>query len=147
MTPHELIAKNLGLLLVAGFLTYFPLRKRWVRRRMERLFSRHSTEVPTLETINQYLSALNAESPKISFGAYRRANVLFRGQIISFVYGLVSGLEAGRFGPRWRMDRQLFAISDLKQADWMTKNGDVFTLALKGTSTCVFWTNVTVIEL
>lgn len=129
-------------LLPLGLLVFIGIRVLWFRRKVFALLSRHTSDIPTLETINDNLASLKKESSKFIFTAERRANIPFRGHVVSFVYGHVGFLDQGRFGLRWNVNKQLYAISDLEQSEWMAKNADVFSPACMGSSCCVFWAKV-----
>ena len=134
-TPFEnaMVVGGFGLLSFAGF------RELWFRRKIRAILTRHSAEIPTLDTLNASLASLYTESPKYMFTAKQRANLSFRGRVVSFVYGL-AGSDCLRSGGGWWSIRDAFyAVSDSSQSDWMTKNSDVFVPASKGQSCYVFW--------
>ncbi|HEY3856323.1 MAG TPA: hypothetical protein VGO67_18210 [Verrucomicrobiae bacterium] len=141
MTPHTKF-ENCVVLLLLGFLVFVSIRALWYRRKVFTLLSSHTSDVPTLETINDNLASLNKESSKFMFTAERRANIPFRGHVVSFIYGHVGFLDGSKFGLMWRVNKQLYAISDLEQSEWMAKNADVFSPACMGSSCCVFWARV-----
>ena len=132
----------LAFLAFFGFWIYVLIWMLQINRAVSRILSAHQKDIPTLETINDLVTSLNQESTRLTFTPMRRANILFRGRIVSIVDGYVGGIDTYGFVVRWTSNRLLFAVADLEQSEWMSRNSDVFTLAFKGTTGCVFWTNV-----
>jgi len=130
------------ILAILGLLVFICLRQLWYRRKIRTILARHSVEMPTLEALNASLTVLNTESPKYMFTAKERANVPFRGRVVSFVYGLVGSAYPRNVRGWWSIGKSFYAVSDLNQSDWMTRNPDVFVPASKGQSCCVFWVKV-----
>ena len=88
------------------------------------------------------LTSLNKETSKFMFTPEEWANFFFRGECVSFVHGFAGCLAPTKLGIRWQTEKGFIAIRDSAQADWMTKNADVFTLGVKGSTHCVYWINV-----
>jgi hypothetical protein len=134
--------ENAVILAILGLLVFGCLRELWYRRKIRTILARHSIEIPSLEALSASLTILNAESPKYIFTAKERANIPFRGQVVTFIYGLAGSAYPRNLGGWWGIYKAFYAVSGLSQSAWMTTNSDVFIPASKGQSCCVFWVKV-----
>jgi len=137
-------------ILIAIVLTYFalPVFFYWrFRHNISVVFSRNQFSDPNLSAITVSLEALNSELTDFSFTADRVANILLRGQPVSLIYGSVGSLGiAGRSGNMWHSKKCVYAFADAEQSNWMRQSGDIFELAVAGTSHSVFWVKLVKIK-
>jgi len=122
--------------MVSAWIGYLGIHSYRIRRRITRILERNEFEEPTLTAINERLMTLNEKSRGEFFVANRRANISFRGERISLVYGCV--VNSAFCMSRSDSFNRLFAIADSQQAEWMKKNSDVFKPALMSSQFSIF---------
>jgi hypothetical protein len=119
------------------FLVLFLVFWTWRFRRFKKLlFSKNEFEEPTLHEINNKLEEINTEAP-FGFAADRRANVYFRGEKISIIYGPVAWSDTSTHS-----NRCFFVIAPKEQSHAVQRNSDVFELAVSGTNASIFWVDM-----
>jgi hypothetical protein len=132
--------RDLGLWLLLSLLLFISLYF-WRRRRLvARLFAGKEGDGTALQEMREKLEAVNEECPAHLFAAERVATVYLHENPISLAYGMVV--------PRiWKggTDKQVFAIADEDQADWMRRYSDVFEPAFSGSHWTIFWVKVPVL--
>jgi hypothetical protein len=136
--------KNPRLVPLVLFLLFLSgVRALWYRLRVRSILARHSGEPPGLPQIQAWLAAVNASSPNYVFSASRYANIPFRGQTITVVFGSVGSFRpTSTSGSMWDLTGTLFAIADTGTIAWLTANSDVFTPAFRSPDAAVFWIRI-----
>ena len=136
-----LFEASLLFVLLMGFV-FLGGRALWYRRRVRSLLSKHAGGRPTLPEVQEFLMMVNAECSTHLFSVERFANILFREQTMSLVFGRVGSLGWGKIGPTWQTTKSLFAIAGAEQTPWMVANPDAFTPAFVGSQASVFWISI-----
>jgi len=114
----------------------------WVlRRRMACLFARHQADEPSLDTLNARLQVFRSSRPVIQLKGIERANVYFRGHLVSILRGYASFYRASSITGliSWSHRQCLFAVATESDKDWMRRNTDVFLPAYQNGDVSVFW--------
>jgi len=127
--------------LLAGVIIWVCIYNYLFRQRIRRVFSRHQCEEPTLQEINDRLALFNNGDSPQEFMGERRANISFRGHMVSVVWGKV-GYQRG--SPitglvTWTHSKALFAVATPAEELWICSNTDVFALASQTAEGSVFW--------
>ena len=131
---------------IAGILLYGVLlwsKKRRFLKKLDHIFSKHNNDTPDVTEISKRLEALNLDSAHFVFTMDRHANILFRQNKITLVYGRVGARSPGGIrGPAWTLSKRTYALADKTQMEWMKSNTDIFECATAGYSYSVFWVNL-----
>jgi len=142
VTTHSYIILKIGfvvgfILLYVSVVIYLKLR---FRRIVNLVFAKHLFNEPSLQQLNIYLDMINRETSIFMFSIDRLANIQFRDQRVSLIYGSVGFYSAaGRSGNIWKSAKSVYALADLSQSEWMRHNADVFDLAFQGSVYAIFW--------
>jgi len=135
-TP-ELVFFITGLLLYGVLL--WSIKRRFLKK-LDLVFSKHTYDAPDFTEISKRLEALNLDSAHFVFTMDRHANVLFRQNKVTLVYGRVGARSPGGIrGPVWTLRKRIFALADKNQTEWMNSNPDVFECAMASYGDSVFW--------
>jgi len=138
-TP-ELVFFIAGLLLYGLLLWFF---KRRFLKKLDLVFSKHSEDAPGSAEIAQRLEALNLDSAHFVFTMERHANVPFRQNRITLVYGRIGIRSPGGIrGPEWTLRKAVYALADKHQTEWLRGHPDAFTYATTDYSNSVFWVSL-----
>jgi hypothetical protein len=138
-TP-ELVIFIAGILLYGALL--WSIKRRFLKK-LDRVFLKHSDDAPDFAEIRKRLDALNLDSAHFVFTMDRRANIVFRQNKITLVYGHIGSRSPGGIrGPVWTLRKMVYALADKNQMEWMTSNPDVFQCAMAGYSYSVFWVSL-----
>ncbi len=130
-----------ALLAVAALIIWVVTRSWLLRRRAASLFTRHESDEPSLDALNAQLRAFRSCEPPIELMGVRRANVPFRGHIVSVLLGSV-GFYRGSYVTglvTWSRRERLFAVATPENRAWMRGNSDVFSPAYEAADVSVFW--------
>ena len=138
-TP-ELIIFITGLLLYGVLI--WSIRRRFLKK-VDLVFSKHSDDAPDFTEISERLDAVNLDSAHFVFTMDRYANILFRQNKITLVYGHIGTRSPGGIrGPVWTLRKATYALADKNQIEWMKSNPDVFKHAMATYSYSVFWVDL-----
>jgi hypothetical protein len=136
----ELLAAGAGLLLYGSLLWF--LNGRFLKK-LDRVFCQHSSDQPTLTHVQRTLEEINLDSAHFVFTMERYANIPFRQNEVTLVFGRVGTRSPGGIrGPVWRLAKTVYALANHSQKEWMKSNADVFKLAMSGHDYSVFWVNL-----
>jgi hypothetical protein len=136
----ELSAVIAGLIVYA--LVLWLLHRRF-RQQVEILFSQSVFDEAARAEINRTLDEVNLDSAHFVFTMERCAKLLFRQQEITIAYGFVGTRAPGGIrGPEWTLRKTVFTLANNRQAEWMGRHQDVFTLAMSAAGHSVFWVKV-----
>jgi hypothetical protein len=138
-TPELLFV--IAVLALYAALLWF-LNRRFLKR-LDLVFSRHSSDEPDIADIKRALDELNLDSAHFVFTMDRHANILLRQKAITLVYGHVGTRSPGGLrGPVWTLSKTVYALVDNGGAEWMKNNSDIFRPALSGYDHSIFWVNL-----
>ena len=138
-TP-ELVVFLSGLVLYGVLL--WSLKRSFLKK-LNRVFSRHRDDAPNFAEISKRLETLNLDSAHFVFTIERHANLLFRQNKITLVYGRVGSRSPGGIrGPVWTLRKRVYALVDRKQTEWMKRQPDAFQFAMAAYPDSVFWADL-----
>ena len=138
-TP-ELVIFAAGILLYVGLL--WSIKRRFLKK-LDLVFSRHHDDAPDFAELSKRLDSLNLDSAHFVFTMDRHANILFRQNKITLIYGHTGARSPGGIrGPVWTLRKRVYALVDKNQTAWMNNNPDIFECAMAGYSYSVFWVSL-----
>jgi len=134
------------IIFVAGLLLYgvllWSIHRRFLKK-VDLIFARHDSDAPSSAEINKRLDALNQDSAHSVFCMDRHANISFRQQKLTLVYGRVGTRSPGGIrGPVWTLRKTVFALVDTNQMDCMKSTPNIFKCAINGYTDSVFWVSL-----
>jgi hypothetical protein len=130
-----------ALLAIVAVIFWIVTRSWLLRRRSAALFARHQFDEPSLDAINARLRAFCSCDPPLELIGVRRANIPFRGRIVSVVLGSVAFYRGGPITGfvTWYHRKKLFAVTSPDDGAWMHSNSDVFSPAYEAAGISIFW--------